>query len=347
MPVKSAIGENMRKLFVAVLATALSHACIAESGTNPPVITDPVYTAPVRLVDIGNGQRLNLHCLGAGSPAVIFDAGMGDSTISWALVQRAVSKKTQACSFDRAGLGFSDAAIRPSTSRNQSEDLHALLKTAQIRPPYVLVAHSLAGMNARVYADMYPDQVAGMVLVEASHEDQSVRGWAIGDPGQKERYDTFLKDAHGCIEESKKGLVKGTEAFKKCVGDTNDPRFSADINDAQEKYAVTPKWQAAIASERENVFYESANEARKSRSSFGDIPLIVLTHSPFPRGKEETQDIRNQRTLLWEDLHTQIASMSTRGVNIIVPNSTHYIQYEHPQIVVDAVMQAVDIARGK
>lgn len=333
----------MRKSFAACVALVVCRVCLAGNDASPE-ITDAVYTAPVQLVDIGNGQRLNLYCLGSGSPAVIFDAGMGDSTISWAMVQRVVAKKTRVCSFDRAGLGFSDAARRPSTPRNQSDDLHALLKAAHIDPPYVLVAHSLAAMNARVYADMYPDQVAGMVLVEGSHEDQSVHGWAIGDPGQKARYDAFLQDAHGCIGEAEKGLVKGTAAFKKCVGDTNDPRFSKEINEAQEKYAITVKWQVAVASERENVFYESAAETRATRKSFGDMPLIVLTHSPFPKGKDETQDVRNQRTLSWEDLHTQLASMSTRGINVIVPNSSHYIQYEHPQIVVDAVMQAVNLS---
>lgn len=337
----------MRRTITAVLALAFCCACLAESAAKPAVISDAVYTGPVKLIDIGSGQRLNLYCLGSGSPAVIFDAGLGDSTISWALVQRAVSKKTMACAFDRAGLGFSDAARRPSTPRNQSQDLHALLRAAHISPPYVLVGHSMAGMNVRVYADRYPDQVAGMVLVEGSHEDQSVLGWAIGGAGQQQRYDEYLKDAHACVEEAKKGLVDGSSAFKKCVGDTNDPRLSAAINAAQRKYAVTMRWQAAVASERENVFYESAKETRATRKSFGDIPLIVLTHSPYPKGKDETQEERNQRTLLWEGLHTQVAAMSTRGVNIIVPNSSHYIQYDHPQIVVDAVFQAVSVVRSR
>lgn len=336
----------MRRSLLAALAMAVGNGCLAEEVAKPPLITDAIYTAPVRLVDIGGGQRLNLYCVGSGSPAVILDAGMGDSTISWALVQVSISKKTKACSFDRAGLGFSDAARRPSTPRNQSEDLQALLKAAHIKPPYVLVGHSMAGMNVRVYADRYPDQVAGLVLVEGSHEDQSTLGWAIGDTGQKERYDAFLTDTHACVAEAEKGLVEGTAAFNKCVGETNDPCFSTAINQARKKYAVTARWQAAVASERENVFYESANETRAARKSFGDIPLIVLTHSPYPTGKDETQETRNQRTLLWEGLHTQVASMSTRGINIIVPNSTHYIQYEHPPIVVDAVLQAVNIARG-
>lgn len=128
----------------------------------------------------------------------------------------------------------------------------------------------------------YPDDVAGIVLVEPSHEDQSIRGWSIGDVGQKQRWDTYLKDMHACISDAEKGMVKGTPEFKKCVGD-GDPQFSAAINAAQETYGATPKWQAAAASERENVFYESAAETRATRKHFGDTPIIVLTHSPYQR----------------------------------------------------------------
>src|SRR5579859_3883673 len=222
---------NMRRRVIAALAAIVSCTCLADQKITK-VIDDPVYTAPVKLVDIGNGQRLNVYCVGTGSPVVVFDSGLGDSTISWALVQPAIAKKTTACSFDRAGMGYSDAIRRPSTPRNQSEDLHALLQAAHIKPPYVLVGHSMAGMNVRVYADKYPDEVVGMVLVEGSHEDQSVRGWG---PGHKEHYDAYLQDMHACIAAAGKGLVKDTPMFKKCVGDTDDPRFSTAINAAQEK----------------------------------------------------------------------------------------------------------------
>lgn len=337
---------NMRKNVIAAFALAFCCTCAAESHASSVLITDSIYTAPVRLVDIGRGQRMNLYCLGTGSPAVIFDAGMADSSISWALVQAAVSKKTMTCSFDRAGMGFSDAATRASTPRNQSEDLHALLRAGGVKPPYILVAHSMAAMNARVYADKYPNEVVGMVLIDGSHEDQSLRNWAIGEKGQKGHWDAYLREKHTCIADAKKGFVRGTPAYKECVGGTYDPRFSAAINAAEEKYVMTPRWQAAAASERENFFYESAIETRATRKNFGDMPIVVFTRSPSPKAKDETQDEHNQRTLIWEDLHTQIAAMSTRGINIIVPNSTHYIQYDRPQIVIDAVLQTVTIAKG-
>jgi pimeloyl-ACP methyl ester carboxylesterase len=337
----------MKKTIAALCLLAAWVPCFAQATLpKPAVIDDVIYTRPVRLVDIGGGQRLNLYCVGSGSPAVILDAGMGDSTISWAMVQPVIAKTTRVCSFDRAGLGFSDAARRPGTPVNQSEDLHALLRAAGVKPPYVMVGHSLAGMNVRVFADRYRDEVTGMIIVDGSHEDQSKEGWALGAPGDKEKYDQYLKDQHACVDAARQGLVKGTKLFDTCLGDTNDPRYSAAINQAQEAYGVTEKWQAAVASERENVFYASADETRKTRSDFGDMPIIVLTHSPFPTRTGESQDERNRKTLSWEGLHLRVAAMSTRGVNEIVPDAGHYIQYDKPQVVIDAVNQAVRISRG-
>lgn len=322
---------------------AFAARCVGQEAAKP-LITSSVYAKPQRLVDMDHGRRMNIYCTGSGSPAVILDAGMGDSTISWALVQPAVASRAKVCSYDRAGLGFSDGSNRPSTAVNNAEDLHALLKAAHVSPPYILVGHSAAGMYIRVYADRYPDEVAGMVSVEGSHEDQWVRGWAIGASGQQAKWDAFLKEYGSCVDEAKRGLVPGTPAYKKCVGDP-DPRFSPAINAAQARYAATMRWQTAAASERQAVAYASADQARATRKHYGDIPIIVLTHSPYPKAKDETQSERNQRTLLWESLHLDVAAMSTRGVNEIVPNSGHYIQYDHPQVVIDAIDQALSIAR--
>ncbi|MGP1664790.1 MAG: alpha/beta hydrolase, partial [Rhodanobacter sp.] len=308
------------------------------------VITDPVYTQPQQRVDVDHGRRMNLYCRGSGSPAVILNAGLGDSTLSWALVQPALAKRTTTCAYDRAGLGFSDAATRPGTPKNDAQDLHALLQAAHVRPPYVLVGHSLAGMYVRVFADTYPDEVVGMVIVEGSHEDQSSRGWAIGAPDQKAKFDAYLKNIHACVGEAEKGFVTGSASYKKCLGEPSDPRFSGAINRAMQAYATSVKWQAAVASERENMFYASAEQTRATRKNYGSMPIIVLTHSPYPKAPDETQEERNQRTLLWEDLHLQVAAMSSRGVNQIVPDSGHYIQYDHPQVVIDAVNQAVAIS---
>jgi len=328
---------------MAFVSAILATQCVGQELTKP-LVTDPVYTRPQTLVDMDHGRRMNIYCLGEGSPTVILDSGMGDSTVSWALVQPMIASKTRVCAYDRAGLGFSDGSMRASTASHSADDLHALLKAAHIAPPYVLVGHSAAGMYVRVFADHYRDEVVGIVSVEGSHEDQSVRGWAIGAPGQKDKWDEFLRAQSACVDGARHGLVRGTPEYKKCVGDP-DSRFSQSINDAQAVYKATARWQAAVASERQAIFYQSADETRATRRSFGDMPIIVLTHSPYPKSKDESQEERDRRTLLWESLHLDVASMSTRGINEIVPNSGHYIQLEHPQIVVDAVNQAVAISR--
>lgn len=339
-------GKFLISVLVAIsaLGGVLAFSSFAQEVKKPQV-TDLAYTMPSRLVDMDHGRRMNIYCTGSGTPTVILDAGLGTDMTTWALVQPKISAKTKTCSYDRAGLGYSDASNRPSTVSNIVEDLHALLKAANVSPPYVLVGHSAAGMSIRVFADRYPEEVVGLVPVDSSHEDQSVRFWAIGS-GSKAQWDASLEDEK-CVEHAKTGLVKGSPEYKKCVSDNFllNSYFSDAINDAQERVASTVRYQAAGASENRAVFYASADETRATRKSFGDMPIIVLTHSPYPKRKDETQEERDKRTLLWETLHTEIAAMSTRGINIIVPNSGHYIQFDQPQIVVDAVNQAVTLAQ--
>jgi pimeloyl-ACP methyl ester carboxylesterase len=108
---------------------------------NTAIIDDVVYTRPQQLVTIESNRRLNVYCTGAGSPTVIFDSGLGDGTRTWGLIQPAIAEHTRACSYDRAGLGFSDSPTRPGTSTNAVDDLHRLLHAAHVAPPYVLVGH--------------------------------------------------------------------------------------------------------------------------------------------------------------------------------------------------------------
>jgi pimeloyl-ACP methyl ester carboxylesterase len=127
-----------------------------------------------RSLDIG-GRSLNIYCEGEGSPAVILDAGAGAPGYSWMIVQSQVAQFTRVCWYDRAGYGWSDPGPYPRDSRAIAEDLHKLLHAAAIPPPYVLVGASFGGFNVRVYNGLYPEEVAGMVLVDSAHEDESAR----------------------------------------------------------------------------------------------------------------------------------------------------------------------------
>lgn len=349
MPKLQAQGKSMNRRTLAVM---LAISCVsvfmqADAQTPPvrPLITDPVYAKPDQLVDVGGGRRLNIHCRGKGSPAVIFDSGSNDSAIAWALVQPAISKTNATCSYDRAGLGFSDAATRPGTAANDVDDLHKALQIEHIKPPYILVGHSAGGMAVRVFADRYRDEVVGMVIVDGSHEDQYSRFKAIATPAALATWDDYRKDTT-CMDAVRAGngeISKTSPAYKKCVGEP-DARFSQAINDAMLAYTAKWKYQAAVASEARNFYGASADQTHATRKDFGDMPIIVLTHAPYPPFKGITQQLQDERTVTWEQMHNEVAAMSTHGVNEIVPRAGHLINYDRPEIVIDAIRQALAIA---
>ena len=131
------------------------------------------YPAPGRMVDIG-GFRLHLNCSGSGAPAVVLDAALGGSSISWSLVQPVISTRPRVCSYDRAGLGWSDAGPMPRTAGRVADERHRLLAAAQIPPPYLLVGHSYGGFVMRIFATRYRSDVAGLILVDPAHPEDWV-----------------------------------------------------------------------------------------------------------------------------------------------------------------------------
>src|SRR5215213_1289756 len=128
------------------------------------------YPPPGQLVDVG-GYRLHLHCVGEGSPTVIMEAGGAGNVLHWMLVQPAIAQSTRVCAYDRAGMGWSEPGPLPRTPQQIVAELHTLLTNAGIPGPSILVGHSIGGKYVRLYARQYPQDVAGMVLVDARHED--------------------------------------------------------------------------------------------------------------------------------------------------------------------------------
>ena len=122
------------------------------------------YPPPGQMVDVG-GYRLHINCTGSGSPTVVIETGWGDSSASWGWVQPEVAKTTRICTYDRAGMGWSETSPQPRTAREFAKELHTLLAKANEPGPYVLVGHSLGGYTVRVYAHDYPEEVAGLVLM--------------------------------------------------------------------------------------------------------------------------------------------------------------------------------------
>ena len=155
-------------LFGLIVLAALAGATYQWLATRQDLASTP---PPGHLVDIG-GYRLHLWCTGDGAPAVILDTGLGGMSAGWGFVQPDVARFTRVCSYDRAGLGYSDPGPSPRTARRIASELAELLGRGGIGGPVVLVGASSGGFNVRVFASDHPNRVAGLVLVDASHEDQ-------------------------------------------------------------------------------------------------------------------------------------------------------------------------------
>jgi pimeloyl-ACP methyl ester carboxylesterase len=264
-----------------------------------------------RSFDIG-GRKLNIYCSGEGSPAVIFDSGQSMPGVDWALVQPEIAMFTRACWYDRAGLGWSDSGPYPGVSDSSARDLHALLAAAQVPQPYILVGHSMGGYDVRVYRGLYPNEVAGMVLVDAAHEDAA---------SQTAMPNVLRRVTAGVLAFAARfGVLR-------LIAPSPDPapgRFTRD----QWAEIWSLRWQpkSVLAAVKDSVDV-SAAQARAA-GNFGDLPLIVLTAGKS--GPE--QDI-------WNELQAELAWRSTRGRQVIVPDAGNMIPEQAPEAVTQAVYE--------
>jgi pimeloyl-ACP methyl ester carboxylesterase len=186
----------------------------APASAAPPVVTDSV-------IDIGSGISLHIHCIGDGSPVVVFDAGGGLDGSTWNAVLADVGKVTRACAYDRAGLGQSSRPPpRPHSNRMMAQELYALLQRAGLRSPYVLVGHSMGGVNVRLLASEHLDEVAGMVLVDAMGADQVSRFWSHIPESQMAEFRANLsKSPEGLDFDTSVASLADLGASSRSIGD--------------------------------------------------------------------------------------------------------------------------------
>jgi pimeloyl-ACP methyl ester carboxylesterase len=183
-------GTPLSGLAAAALPDASAPASPSPVAPAGPVAPDRAQGAPVDdgVIDVG-GRSMHIHCVGRGTPTVVMEAGHGEGGGTWSGVQAEIGKQTRACAYDRAGLGFSYKPGKPRAVAEALQDLRALLATAGVRGPYVLVGHSIGALYVRLYAAEHPDDVAGMVLVDGTTEDEDVRLWSLVPPEQLQRLD--------------------------------------------------------------------------------------------------------------------------------------------------------------
>lgn len=289
-----------------------------------------------RSVDVG-GFSLNLNCTGKGRPTVILESGLGIPAVGWSLVQPKIAQFARVCSYDRAGYGWSDAGRFPRTSREIARELHALLINGHVAPPYVLVGHSFGGFNIRLFNQMYPNQVAGVVFVDASQEDAASE---MSD-AMKESSAKSLRQL-GRMDSIMGFLIDFGIARAAIERNLAAQHVPAELVQEMAYLELQQKYVDAIFSER-NSFNESAEEARAA-GDFGNKALVVLTAGAADAEPPEVpkQDAEQFFNTWVGQLQPRLVDLSTNGSQLVLLNSHHLIPFEQPQAVVDAVKQVID-----
>jgi pimeloyl-ACP methyl ester carboxylesterase len=307
-----------------LLIVALVIASLALTGLLYQSIGSAVdassYPAPGKLIDVG-GYRLHLSCTGTarpGSPTVILEAGLGAPSLVWSKVQPGVATFTRVCSYDRAGYGWSDTGPLPRTAGRMVSELHTLLARAGVAGPYVLVGHSYGGLLMQLYTYTYPQQVAGLVLVESVHPDQF-------------RYPELRA---GALPPICPLAAFGIVRFIGLLGFLNGS--VAELPPTVQPVAKAQAYQTRFCqtlSDESAAWDESLAQVRAVRHPLGHLPLVVLTHGIPSSDPQEERD--------WQALQRDLASLSSESIHIIATHSGHQIELDQPELVIAAIKQVL------
>jgi pimeloyl-ACP methyl ester carboxylesterase len=334
---KRIAGRIFLVLFVLVVAAGIVGAAYQAIANSTDARRFPQQGKLVSLGPNFGDVRLNIDCQGQGSPTVVLDSGLGVPGVGWNRVQTEVAKFTRVCWYDRAGYGWSDGSSAPRTSLEIAKELHALLAAANEKGPFVLAGHSFGGYNVRVYNGRYSNEVAGMVLVDASHEDQEAREPASLQVMMQNYKKSLKRQEMMASWLIRLGIARFTQR------NAESPGVSKEFGQELLYLQLQPKFVETTAEEMELFSPESANEVRTA-GNLGDKPLIVLTAGknvdmaqlPTQVSKKDMDDFH----AVWmNELQVKEAHLSTRGKQIIVPDSDHMIPFERPDAIVDALRE--------
>ncbi len=328
-------GVRRKRLVRWMLYAAISLVFIIMAAHILQSITTAVdrrtYPPPGRLVDIG-GYRLHLNCQGnrlGNDPTIIAEAGAYGNSLTWNRIQAELARYGQVCVYDRAGLGWSDLGPGPRTGRQIATELHTLLRKAEIKGPFVLVGHSLGGLYVRLYASQYPQDVAGVVLVDSIHEDQYAD---VQKTGRR-------------IMQLKLFRIGADIALLRLIGTLGlSARFEKIMNSAPAEvgpanrsfYYRTQTWATGAA---EAEAWEENNRQVINAGNLGDIPLAVIS---APGDNDDDEETRRS----WTENQFKLAGLSRRRTHLIAKDSSHFIQLDDPELVISAIRNVVEAATG-
>lgn len=318
----------MRVYVAAVLGLVL----LAQGHTQAPVLQD--YPPPGRMVDVG-GRKLHLDCSGKGSPTVVLVAGGNAFSIDWSLVQPRIAETTRVCSYDRAGLAWSDPGPADETVEQTISDLHKLLGIAGEKSPYVLVGASIGGIFIRAYQRAYPDQVAGLVFTNSANRVGRLvngKGGLIWDMTEDEIRSTYPMPA------SAKGPAptRENDPFDRLPPSLQAVRLWIDVK-LWQKWDPTKEDPGSILSWRKEFLKEFTETDEGMVRPLGVLPVIVL--SSGPAASESERGSRNGAA-------ARLDFLSSNTVHVTATGSGHEIHLYQPDLVVQTVVQAVSAIRS-
>lgn len=300
-------------LIAAVTALGATYEAIAGSSDRS------TYPPRGRLFDVG-GYRMHLDCRGEGAPTVVMDAGLGGSSLDWSLVQANLAGTVQVCTYDRAGMGWSEPRPGPRTPAHIAEELHLLLTEADLPGPFVLVAHSLAGKTVRMFASAHPEDVAGMVLVDARSELID----ALTPETEADAFDSAL-EMQGVVYSVARHFGVARVFGSGLVGaPLLSPSTATEI-------AILMTQAPAIDETTREGKARSADDAELAGATLGSMPLVVIA-SGASMAKIPNWPLAQQR----------LAALSTQGSLIVADHASHAVQLDAPGIVIDGVKQVLE-----
>jgi len=308
--------------------------------------TAPEPQPPGALVDLG-GHRLHVHCTGKGSPTVVVENGLGDFSFDWILVQSRVSRFTRICTYDRAGYAWSSPGPKPRTFAQLNLELRDALSKLGEQGPFVLVGHSYGGPVVRNFATTYPQEVAGIVLVDASFEGQRVGigGKAmmrLGD-GAKGR---SIPPPHEDMKDSDKPVVKANRTSQ--AQQPLDPMYSV-LPPVQQKLQLwaqsLPEIEDAENSQREwSGEYFAEWLATPQAGKLGAIPLVVLTRAEGGYNDGDYDIPAAQLEKERKEGQAKLTLLSTNSKQVIV-HSGHNMELQAPEDVTAVIREVVEAVR--
>ena len=300
------------------------------------------FPPPGQMVDVG-GYKLHAQVFGEGSPTVVFECGLGNTSLDWAKVVPEIAKHTRVVIYDRAGLGWSERGPDPRTSEQAMRELRVLLDALDIPGPYILAGHSQGGVNVRLFHFMYPGQVVGMVLIDSSHEDQQAR------------FPAQIKDMMRSASSTMRlfellAYIGVPKLAVRVVGDSIVMPIPRQLSDEALAHVVrfntTPKTLGTLSDELEHA-EASFTQAREAGTDLGDLPLVVITAELSIQKMTLPPEIPTEEMAeTWNALHVDLASRSTRGRRVIAEGSSHDVALDRPDVVIDAVLAVLREVRN-